>query len=177
MTAYTATLAKGLRDCVAAALDPPVSVGLLVPGQEATWDKCCEGAAGGQAWVAPQRIYPTGGTGATFPAQQVSRFRCGNHMLAFEMKVGVLRCSQALTTDGQPPSPTRMEMEADRQYADHEAVLGAILCCFVPNVLPEAHPWVLGEWRPVGPQGGCVGGTTSLTVAVIGCPDCPEGSP
>ena len=167
--AYLDVLTEALRDCLCARLDPTPDRCVRVPGETASWDNCCEG--GGQAWVATRTVFPS----EQFPIPKTSRFRCGHTMLVTEFELGVVRCSQALTVDGKPPSIERVEQEASRQYADHEAMLGAVMCCFVPE-FGEDVPWALGPWTPIGPRGGCVGATLIVQSAVLGCPDCPEPS-
>lgn len=161
-------LAAKLRDCVCAELVPGVCRCTRVPGITAAWDNCCEGSdCNGQAWVATPRIHPS----RTFPEQATNRFKCGVSFLVITFQVGVIRCSQALTQEGHAPSDERLEQESTQALADQCAVMKAIICCFVPNHVGEGLPWNLGEWAPVGPQGGCVGGTTSLQVGVGGCPE------
>ncbi len=169
-TPNIAKWAQVLQACLCDAFSSegrPVCRCSLVPGLTAAWDKCCECDCDseGQAWVSIPRIYPSGSRDAPFPAQQTSAFRCGTALLAVEFELGVLRCSQALGIDGEPPSAERLQFEAVRALQDHQTMLRAVLCCFIGGFYPKSSPWVLGEWTPLGPRGGCTGGSMRLTIS------------
>lgn len=177
--------AKLLLACVCdslAAEGRPVCRCSLVPGLTAAWDVCCEcdcdDNSEGQAWVAIPRIFPTAGGGAAFPSQQTGSFRCGPSLLAAEFEVGVLRCSKALTIDGQAPSADRLNFEAVRALQDQQTILRAVLCCFIGGKYPSSQPWSLGAWTQLGPRGGCAGGALAFTISTGAIPPTDsDGSP
>lgn len=168
-------IAQTLLDCFEAQLDAsddPVCQVSLVPGVTATWDECCDGkGCGGQAWVAVQSIGPT----ESFPELQTVRFRCRHVRQVVRLQLGILRCSQAVTADGKPPSAERMTFETNRNLDDWQTMFTTLVCCFFPQV-PEGHPWAIGEWEPLGPQGFCVGGAYPAIVSLEACTDCDTES-
>jgi hypothetical protein len=48
-------------------------------------------------------------------------------------------------------------------------MLAALLCAFLD---PDDDPGTfrLGDWQPLGPQGGCVGGRWPATIRLPSCP-------
>ena len=164
---------QALLDCVTAALDDadaPVASSFLAPGGTPAWDNCCEN--GGQAWVRLVQAYPSAGTGgAAFPGQD-TRPRCHPNLLAARLEVGVLRCSQPFSDEqGTPPTDARKTLEGTATTQDASTLLEAILCCFVAT--PGLSAWVIDNWTPLGPNGGCVGGAWQLVIGVPSCA-CPE---
>jgi hypothetical protein len=118
-------------------------------------DICCEGFA----WVRVTRVYPS----VDFPTQLVSPSFCNTTSYAVELQMGVMRC---MPFEKDCEVWTAVALRAD----EDAAAMRRALCCFLPmvatdNLLP-------GEWVPVGADGGCIGGTMSVTVQVD-CQECP----
>lgn len=140
----------------------------IAPGNPPAWDFCCDcGRGDGQAWVQVANVFPTD----NFPAQQTGAMRCPPSGLGVTFNVGVLRCAAVVDDNGRPPSSARLIADAKKVHRDRAIVSEAIRCCFLADADPGTY--VIGEWTPLGPQGGCVGGQTGLTLAVNAC-RCPE---
>lgn len=120
----------------------------------------CDGAGtNGEAFVRVARIYPSMGR---FPQQSVEHHRCRNTGLAVELELGVYRCSRQVTEDGSAAScaDTIRDVEV---ALDDAAAMRRALCCFDG---PDRGPLVIGQWLPYGPEGGCMGGSMSITLQV-----------
>lgn len=167
--------AKRLLDNVDLALDrvnAPACRSFVAPGADAPWDTCCDCPAGeGQAWVAVSRYFPT----ESFPDPAAGAHRCHPREYAVELVAAVLRCATVVDDAGQPPSAAAVTDDARKVGRDRQALLEAILCGYVGD---DADPgeFRLGEWTPLGPLGGCVGGQWTLTVRAPYCP-CPDPWP
>ena len=140
------------------------------PGSSVPWDACGTTTAGaeGQAWVAVPRVFPSD----NFPAETTDAHRCFPRGYAAEITVGVLRCAATLDEHGRPPPPEDVLADARKQSRDRQASLETIVCCLMGE---DADPGIyrLGGWTPLGPDGGCVGGAWTVTVAVDSC-RCPD---
>lgn len=141
----------------------------IAPGNAPAWDFCChcETNAEGMAWVQIASVFPSD----DFPSPQTGAMRCKPSGYGVVMNVGVLRCASALDDNGRPPSSDRLTAEAAKVMRDRAIVNEAITCCFLADADPGTY--VIGEWTPLGPDGGCVGGSTQLTVVIAAC-RCPE---
>lgn len=125
----------------------------LYPGEAVSWEFCGECSTGkcGMAWVRPATANPY----STFPLLALDP-NCVKP-LAYEIEIGILRCLPVAENDGTLPTP---EVYAEATYGlmmDQMALHRAIRCCEFKDV-------TLGPWRPVGPQGGCVGGFWTIWV-------------
>lgn len=123
--------------------------GELVPADYVQDDK-------GMAWV---RLI-SGQPSATF-GQPYTEPGC-TMPLAFVVEMGVLYC---------PPMPDSVDPRDLPSIADHlvaarhaatamEAMFSAVICCFDS----QDKDLVVGQYTPMGPQGGVMGGTLQLTV-------------
>lgn len=146
-----------LTECVCAELvtsggGPTCWCGLY-PGASVSWDYCgeCNGDKCGMAYVrlagiSPYEIFP-------FPAVDD---RC-SRPLAWGVEVGVLRCMPQLS-EGELLDPEGMAEVSVVQALDARAVWTALKCCGI-DIAVET-------WRPLGPNGGCVGGAWTAFLAV-----------
>lgn len=164
-----APIVEHLLACLTVRLDEvgaPVCRAFWHPGATAPWDACGQSDAGaeGQAWVAVNRIYPSD----SFPVETIDAHRCFPRGFAAEVTVGVLRCAATIDDHGQAPSADEVTDDALKVSRDRAVALDAIVCCLIG---PDADPgeYRLGSWTPLGPDGGCVGGTWTVTVAVPAC--------
>lgn len=151
-----------LADCLcqelaASALPEPcwcgVVVGDLFPSEfcsDCTTNKC------GSAWVRLAGVFPSN----VLPTADQSTGSC-TAPLAFTVEVGVDRCAAVGDSRGNPPTVGQRLEEARLVLADMQAMRRAIVCCF------GTKDYVLGEYTPRGPQGGCVGGTWTVTASVF----------
>lgn len=164
-----APIVEELLACLVVRLDEvgaPVCRAFWHPGANAPWDACGESGDGaeGQAWVAVSRIYPSD----NFPAEMVDAHRCFPRGYAAEVTVGILRCAATIDDQGHAPSAEAVTLDAIKTSRDRAIALDAIVCCFIGD---DAEPgeYRMGAWTPLGPDGGCVGGTWTVTVAVDSC--------
>jgi hypothetical protein len=160
LTCADDTLADGGRACGRV---------LLVPGELPAWDECCDGFL----YVRLITMYPTaGGPNSPFPNQDVRPGNCKPLMMASQLGIGVLRCASTVDDGGRAPTAATLTAEARGMTMDASLVLTAIKCC-VADMVTSADSWVeqalLGSWLPAGPEGGCVGGEWTLTVAHGSC--------
>ncbi len=164
-----------LLDCVKGELDRyavPVCRAFVHPGQSAPWDVCeTSGSRNGQAWVAPQRLYPV----APFPQEDSGAQRCHPIEYALDVIVGVLRCTPTVDDQGRPPDADAVTDSALGLTRDAAIVREVLLCCYLDD---DADPGTfrLGSWSALGPSGGCAGGQWSATIAIPSC-KCPQHVP
>lgn len=188
-------LAETVLGCVCAQLDQTAATvedypgcpgrACVVPGTPA-WDSCddpCGGAdVGGQLTVHTARIYPS--TEFPIPDREAPNRVHGDRScvpaptIAAEFVVTLLRCAPMPTEDGCPPSCDDLAASARILHLDMAAVHNALLCCLPSTGRRRRGPrFFVGQARPVGPEGGCVGVEQRLTVAMSSC-GCPsEESP
>lgn len=152
----------------------PVCRAFVAPGAQVPWDTCCECGSGseGQAWVAVERFYPV----APFPQQDVGAQRCHPTEFAADIVVGILRCAHTVDDQGNAPSAPTVTADAGKVARDRKIALDALLCDFLGDD-PDPGTFRLGFWQPLGPGGGCVGGSWSATIAIPACrcATVPEG--
>lgn len=131
----------------------------LMPGEVPLADyTSCDGSQDGMAWVRLVNAYPSVQLGAatTQPGN------CGA-MLGADIEVGVLRNMPAGDDRGNPPTLAQMNAAVIQAVNDAASARRAILCC---NDSLAGIDVMLGQWSPMGPQGGLVGGTWTLAVQV-----------
>jgi len=146
----------------------PVCRSFLAPGGSPSWDTCCDcGRGEGMAWVQIVSVGPT----EAFPGIFQGAMRQPPPEFVLEMNVGILRCAAVLDDQGRAPSSEKMTADGMKVQRDRAIVAEAIRCCFLEQADPGTFS--IGSWTPLGPQGGCVGGTTSIRIAASAC-RCPE---
>lgn len=155
-------LAQELLDCWSVALfecGRPACRYFLAAQASVAWDECCDCAdANGMAWVSLNSITPLNTNGVT---------PCGWEYEA-TFSLSVLRCdATVIQGDGTVPGPDVFTAQAREQMLDAEIARKAIVCCFGEGKDPGDY--ILGGWTPLGPDGGCVGGSTVVTVRFSGC--------
>jgi hypothetical protein len=167
-------IAEELLSCLESTLadyNAPACRTFIAPGGPPPWDACCDcGTGDGQAWVQIAQVSPTD----NFPLAQTGAMRCPPSGQLVVVNVGVLRCAATVDDQGRPPSAARMTADAAKVQRDRAIVSEAIRCCYLADADPGTY--VIGAWTPLGPQGGCVGGSTSLTLAASAC-RCPAPTP
>lgn len=151
-----------IQVCLCAQLtdsDIPVCRCCVVAGNVAL-DNCCEeDDCEGQAWVRLVRVYPSD----RFPAAGAQKTACPIQWAAV-VEVGVVRCAPTLNNQGEVPTCEELAASAAGVHADMVAMYRAVGCCGL-----DSDEVVLGEWSPIGPEGGCVGGRMTATVAIAAC--------
>lgn len=140
-----------LADCVCAQLaltgaGPTCWCGLY-PGALASWEYCgeCSGEVCGMGWVRFAGAFPYD----VFPVPSIDE-RCAKPV-AWMIEVGAMRCMPQ-PSDGSLPSPAEMSEVALGQMLDAQALYTAMKCCDTVEV-------AVAEYVPLGPEGGCVGGS------------------
>jgi hypothetical protein len=161
-------VAENLLACLVAELannaDPPLHASLRTGVQvellmSTTRDECCEGVA----WVRVASIYPS----ESFPDQDTTFSRCGPVAWAAVLEMGVARC--APTPEAADIISSEDWTTLSRLVMDDAAAMRRALCCFT-DVDPD-RMYLAGLWQPLPVDGGCTGGTQSVTVAIGAC-DC-----
>lgn len=179
--------AQNLLECVCEALDriPMDMPGLngcpcrkgVVAGAPAA-DSCdgdCSVPAGeypGQLTVHTVRTYVAELPAYTnLQAVRLDGTNCGpNALTVVDLMVTLWRCSPGPTDEGCPPSMADLEATAIQQHVDMMAVTQAVTCCFpsTDSTRRKGRRYSLGQSTALGPQGGCVGFQTAVTVALDG---------
>jgi hypothetical protein len=138
----------------AAGLPEPCFCGVLA-GATVVLDYCgdCGGGRCGQAWVRLSESYGS----TTFPDPAVNP-TCAAPLAAV-LEFGIARCAPVGDDQGNPPSLGDQLDTARLVTADMQAIRRAIACCM------GHREHVLGSYTPLGPVGGCVGGTWPVTVS------------
>ena len=177
--------AQSLLDCTCEALDALVTEvpGLagcpcrtgVVPGVPAA-DACdggCnvpDGEYPGQLTVNVIRTYP-----AELPrftnvqAVILDGSNCGTAaLMVVDLSITLWRCVPGPTDDGCPPSMAELGASAIQLHADMLAINQAVTCCFANRgtTRRKGRRYSLGQSTVLGPQGGCVGVQTTVTVAL-----------
>lgn len=160
-----------LTGCLEATLshyEAPTCRVFVAPGGPPAWDVCCDCHEGeGQAWVQVDRVYATD----NFPAEQTGANRCRPAEFAAVIRMGVLRCAATVDDQAEIPSADRLIADAWKVQRDRVAMYDALTCCFLDDADPGTY--VVGPWTPLGPAGGCVGGTIEFTLQFPNCA-CPK---
>lgn len=163
--------AESLLACVEATLakyDAPTCRSFIAPGTPPPWDVCCDcGTGDGMAWVQIASVNPTD----DFPTAATGAMRCTPGEQSVSYNIVVLRCAATVDDQGRPPSSERLIADARKVQRDRAIISEAIRCCFLEDADPGTY--VIGSWTPLGPNGGCVGGSTTLSLAAPFC-RCPE---
>jgi len=140
-----------------------------VPGLLA-WD----GGDCGLLAVTVDRVYPS----STFPveAQAVELAGpCPPQYEVAELTVTVLRCAPTIDSAGRSPSCTALDRSANTWFRDMDATRAALGCCLAGlRDVDTVAEFVVRDTTPAGPEGGCVGSDTHLTVGFVACL-CPTG--
>lgn len=126
---------------------------LLQPGAEVAWDECC----GGQLWGRVVRV-----SGRTKPGSGFNA--CAILFWEVVLAVGVIRCVAVSAEDGTAPSDEAITADAWQFLSDLAAIQEALAC--------RVDLAGVGDFTPLGPQGGCAGGEWQFTVRVPVCA-CP----
>ena len=150
-------------ELTASGLPTPCFCGVL-PGANVPMSYCgeCGGFSdakcGGQAWVRLDSVFPS----TIFPSP-ADTTQCSTG-LAASIEIGVLRCMQVMEEGGEAPSLDEQVRATRLQMADMQAMRRAVMCCDW-RADPD-HKILLTTYVPVGPEGGCVGGTWTFMVEV-----------
>jgi hypothetical protein len=119
----------------------------VLPGANVAYDYCEEG---GMAW---SRLF------AITPVEVVNGNQC---VIEYDVtvEVGVLRCAPGLGPDGELPTEPEQLAASMQQMFDMGVMHKALTCTPVAAYYSLAQ---MGPYTPIGPDGGCVGGTWTRT--------------
>lgn len=145
--------------------DPPASVCLRTGEQVAllaaqNTDECCTGLA----WVRVANVYPS----ANFPEPDSEPSNCGPIQWAVVLELGAARC--APTADAYNVPTCEQWLNVSKAVLDDRAAMVRAVCCWAADT---TAPYLLGQWLPWPTEGGCVGGTMTVTVAAPFCECAP----
>lgn len=79
-----------------------------------------------------------------------------------EFEVEIMRCAPMIQGKGEYPSVSAIEGSAQVVYTDAEEVFGALVDAQADGDLPGCGGVVFVGWATRGPQGGVVGGATTV---------------
>jgi len=164
-------VAESLLACVCAELDaaqaalaPAVTVAgcpdrACVAVGSPAWEDCCDG----ELMVLLERTFAV----RDFPNEDRTATDCYPQRMAGTYLIRVLRC--ACTSDEAAPTCACRAEEARQVTSDATAVARALTCCFGDGGALEDVDWVFDGASIVGPNGGCIGGETRVTVELDWC--------
>jgi hypothetical protein len=116
-----------------------------------------DGTCGSMAWVRHVTSYPS----VRFPAADASLENCAS-TLAHVIEVGLIRTSPIPESDG-----SSVELPDDLTHLNSALDLADDMILMKDAIARAAKTidfTILGTYTPVGPEGGAVGGTWSITV-------------
>lgn len=157
-----------LQETVADLAKPPADVMLRVGNQvellmSLNQNECCSGLG----WVRVAGIWPS--SGAAFPEPDALADKCGPLRYAAQLELGIARC--APTTDIRTIPTADQWNEVTATVLDDAAAMRRAVCCWTDLNKDALH--LIGAWQPLLVQGGCLGGTMTVTVATPAC-DCED---
>lgn len=141
----------------------PCAVG-LISGGNLIADHCCasESADGepceGQLTVRITNVYPT----RDFPQPFLGGFPTCGMGYAVEFEVAVLRCALVPDSQGVPPPMADELVVAERALGD-AGLIRKVARTFARE---RDQAVAIGQYTPMGPDGGCVGGAVQITYLV-----------
>lgn len=127
----------------------------LVPGIQVALDYCGSTNCQGMLWLRLANVTPS----VDFPNQaEFSNVPLGLH--SFEIEVGLVRSAPLSNRAGAPPSAAAQVKAARIQMADMSAIRRSV-CRYLTS---EDRDYMVGQYLPIGPDGGCVGGSWLFTI-------------
>lgn len=164
---YNAIMARleAVAACLCAAIEDPengvpgVCYCGVVPGDQppAVYSGDCEDECG-MAWVRLATVYPATGVGVT----NLQPLRC-DPALGLDVEIGMLRCMSVGDERGNLPTAQEQHDAVALQMADMTVMLKALLCC---DAIPSGDV-IIGQYQPLGPQGGLVGGLFTASISGV----------
>lgn len=141
------------------AAEPDLCFCGVIPGQTFAHDYVwgCNNGKCGAAWVKLMTAYPAVAPGV--PDEQAGNCGFG---LGIDVEIGTIRCVEQ-PADGSPPDEEMMAAAVRNQMSDLVAIRRAVACC---DALADLD-FILGNYVPIGPQGGIAGGTWAISVMLL----------
>lgn len=111
----------------------------------------------GQAWVRLVSAYPSTQVGVAdvIPGNCTKGF-------GYDIEIGVMRCIRIEELGGALPAD-EMLAAVQLQIADMLTMQQALMCCSAF----DTEDFVLGQYTPIGPEGGLVGGSWLTSITII----------
>jgi hypothetical protein len=132
---------------------PPGRVVPFYPGTTAAWDSCCDGQ------LSFNLVSMTAKLGQAGPSM---RQPCAVLWWEAVVVVKILRCAAVVSNQGTAPSPTQINDNGMQSIQDMRTILEVI-----KNMRQVSN---VASYAPVGPEGGCTGGTWQFTLRLDGDP-------
>jgi len=162
-------IAQELLACLETALlagpnPPPAERIMLRAGAEVTpllgtsTDECCTGLG----WVRIARISGVRQLG------ERDRTVCFDQERTLELELGVARCAPNAPVSSVP-TEDQWEAVALQLDADAGAMEAAICCAFSDLEGSAAEEVAVGDYRPFGVDGNCIGGTMTVIIRMTNC--------
>lgn len=111
----------------------------------------------GQAWVRLVAAYPSTAVGVA----DITPGNCQKGF-GFDIEVGITRCFPIEEKGGSLPMEEMLAV-SQLQIADMLTMQQALMCCTAFG----SEDFVMGQYAPVGPEGGIVGGTWLVSITVV----------
>lgn len=168
-------VANALLACLATQMNhlpsPPAKIQLRVGAETGPLvgpnvDECCAGLA----WVRVARVYPSWNN---FPDEDNDWLPTGPLAYAVVLEMGTAFCmpwsDSGDSFENMDPPSTQDWSTAFTTLMQHQTLMRrAAACCFAPT-----QRRAVGGWNPLSVEGGCTGGTLTVTVSVMApCGDC-----
>ena len=116
-------------------------------------DLCCEGLA----WVRMGNATPG------FPGTDATVRHCVIPVWSLQLEMGIVRCAP-VGSDTEIVTASEHATVAALLAEDFMAMRRALCLWHAAH----GYDYTLGPWTPVGPAGGCVGSTITVTAQIIG---------
>jgi hypothetical protein len=124
----------------------------------------------GQGWVRMTQLFRS--TQFPLPDQQVVPGAQCFDLWAVTFELGVLRCWPTMNARGKPEPLSAARMAAVQSVHDDVAAMAQAICCWSAT-MSDPPQFIVGDWQPLGPAGGMVGGTMVVTAQLEMC--CNQG--
>lgn len=129
----------------------------VLPGNAVAFDYCDEGRCDENNGMAWSRL-----VGITNLSDPVNPTCVTTYQITVE--VGVLRSAPLFDESGEPPGAEEQLASSLQQVFDMGVLHKVLTCCSLGDEPDDAFgDRVLGEYVPLGPEGGCVGGVWNAT--------------
>lgn len=165
------TLAQDLLACLQTELTAPQTTFPIAPqyvmlraGEQVTPllgtndDECCRGLA----WV---RIVSRTGARELGELDNVVCFRDDRRLV---LELGVARCAPSAPVSGVP-TEDQWTLAATQLDSDMGSMEAAVCCAFADVEGSPAEEVAVGEYRPFGVDGNCIGGTMTVNITMSVC--------
>lgn len=158
----TMDVLERLATCLCAQIEadgsPPTCFCGVVPGEAAAslYGGNCRNACG-MAWVRLSLLYPSSAVGE----QNTEIGNCSGGLGA-DIEIGIMRCVKIGDNFGNAPTDDELLGASTQQAIDAMTLFRTVFCCDAI----DSKDVIVGSYTPIGPAGGLVGGSLSMSVAI-----------